>query len=114
MKDKPIEENYKEKTFHEAFDIELESIESTSDDYHDAAENTCVNCNSSGAKNQCEQCMNYICSGCEITINGESILEYFKSFKFINYTCNTTHLFPGSGGNTIMQWEMKIVDTWSA
>ena len=103
LKDKPIEENDKEKTFHETFDIELESMESTSDDDHDEAENTCVNCNSSGAKNQCEQCMNYICSGCEITINGESILEYFKSFKFINYTCNTTHLYPGSGGTTIMQ-----------
>ena len=46
-------------------------------------------------------------------MNGESILEYFETFKYDNYTCNTTHLYPGSGGNTIMQWEMKIVDTWS-
>ena len=103
LKDKPIKQNDKENTFHEIVDIELESMESTSDDDHDEAENTCVNCNSGEAKNQCEQCMNYVCSGCEITMNGESILDYFKSFKFVNYTCNTTDLYPGSGGTTIMQ-----------
>jgi hypothetical protein len=60
LKDKPIKQNEKENTFHEIVDIELESMESTSDDEHDEEANYYVNCNSSGAKNQCEQCMKYI------------------------------------------------------
>lgn len=52
---------------------------------------TCRNCKSTEISNQCDKCENYFCSNCEIKVHSESVLKFFKSYKFLNYTCNTAH-----------------------
>ena len=51
----------------------------------------CTKCEIEKAKNECEQCGKYFCSTCEIKVNGESVLEFFKDNNFLNCTCNTVH-----------------------
>ena len=54
----------------------------------------CANCKSDKVKNECEKCRKYLCSLCEHKVNGEeseSVLDFFKSFNFLNYTCKTAH-----------------------
>ena len=89
-KERIIEQDENEIT--EMDDIELQIIENPSDNDYNESEKACANCNSSEAKNQCDKCEKHFCSDCEIKVNGESVLELFKSYRFVNYTCLTTHL----------------------
>ena len=54
----------------------------------------CGNCKSDKVKNECEKCGKYFCALCEHKVNGEeseSVLDFFKSYNFSNYTCKTAH-----------------------
>ena len=45
-------------------------------------------------KNLCEKCMKYFCMKCQYKVSGEeseSVIEFFKSRNFVNYSCNTAH-----------------------
>ena len=69
-------------------DLDFELMEN--DDNEDTPINKkCGNCSCVQAKNQSEKCMSYLCTKCELNVNNESILEFFKSHQFNNYTCNT-------------------------
>jgi hypothetical protein len=70
-------------------------------DHDNEIDKNCANCKFAETKNQCEQCMKHFCSSCEIKVHGESILEFFKGYKFVNYTCNTAHLSISERRNTL-------------
>ena len=51
----------------------------------------CGKCKSEQAKNKCDKCQKHYCSECEYKLNGESVIEFWKSKNFTNYTCLTAH-----------------------
>ena len=59
----------------------------------------CSNCKSDNAKNECDKCGKYFCKNCEYKVSGEeseSVIEFFKSRNFVNYTCTTAHFSENS------------------
>ena len=59
----------------------------------------CGNCKSKNAKNECDKCGKYFCKNCEYKVGGEeseSVMEFFKSRNFVNYTCTTAHFSENS------------------
>ena len=60
----------------------------------DKPKEECGSCQSNDAKNECDKCRKYFCRKCEHKVSGEeseSVMEFFKSRNFVNYTCNTAH-----------------------
>jgi hypothetical protein len=51
----------------------------------------CANCKCDKAKNRCDQCRKYFCTECELKMHGESVLEFFKSYNFLNYITQHTY-----------------------
>ena len=59
----------------------------------------CSHCKSDEVKNQCDKCAKYFCEKCEFTLSDmgvqgskdESILDFYKSYQFTRYACNTVH-----------------------
>ena len=46
---------------------------------------------SDDVENKCEKCEKYFCSECEFKFNGESVMEFYKTYNVVNYTCLTAH-----------------------
>ena len=60
----------------------------------DETQSECGNCKSNDTKNECDKCGKTFCTKCEYKVNGEeseSVMDFFKSRNFINYTCTTAH-----------------------
>ena len=52
----------------------------------------CAKCGkSNNVENKCEKCEKYLCSECEFKFNGESVMEFYKTYNVVNYTCLTAH-----------------------
>ena len=55
----------------------------------------CGSCKSNDAGNECDKCGKHFCRKCEHKVSGdesESVMDFFKSRHFVNYTCNTAHI----------------------
>ena len=99
--------NYNESTSDkENMDVDIETNDETKDDTiyddenemddnineHKSCSAECGKCGTSEeVKNQCSKCGKSFCSKCEFKFNGESVMEFYKSFNFENYTCLTAH-----------------------
>ena len=75
-------------------DMEVESSNIANIHHVKEIDEECGNCKSDKVKNECDQCRKYFCKSCEYKVNGEeseSVMDFFKSKSFLNYTCRTAH-----------------------
>jgi hypothetical protein len=90
INDKNENENVNEKVDHDDNEVmENDNAE------HTEINEKCANCQSGEVKNQCDQCEKYFCTNCELKVQDASILDLYKSYQFVKYTCNTVHLSEG-------------------
>ena len=69
-------------------------IDTTENDIDEVSELN-IECFKCGEKeevnNKCENCSKHFCSKCEWRFNGESVMAFYKSYNYTNYTCLTAH-----------------------
>ena len=91
-----LHKSYQEKEKSDEKDIEMvdanEYVRSDNRKEHIGKDLKCDNCQSDNAKSHCKKCNKFFCDKCELKVNNESILEFFISQKYENYTCSTVHL----------------------
>ena len=59
----------------------------------------CAYCKSDDIKNLCDKCEKYFCGKCEFALsdmgvqgsNEEGMMDFYKSYQFTRYSCNTVH-----------------------
>ena len=94
---KPNTENYAKVDIENT--MEVDCIDNDIDANDIETKEECGNCKSNNAKNECDKCGKYFCKNCEYKVSGEeseSVIEFFKSRNFVNYTCTTAHFSENS------------------
>ena len=81
---------------HDIEEIDDNMLNGTANDAYTDVDKECGNCQSVTETIQCEKCEKHFCTECQLKMHGESVLIFFKSHNFINYTCNTTHILNGN------------------